>query len=197
VPILRLAGKASIRRRPVNSALGLAFTMPELESLFLALFTAAALAAAYYSPFAALRKLQRAASNDKSTDISALIDAPSIQRHLQDRLASRIATRQNEDGSPSVMAPHATGVASAWAPALLALSTTPQGMRRILLGLHPTPDSNEFPKEATVQVVASSNYESPNRFTVTVRNSSRETQTALTLSRRGIFGWKVSDIRLP
>ena len=100
--------------------------MFDVDSLILALLIATALVAVYLSPLVALKSLQKAADADDTATLETLLDAPSILSHIQQRLTTKIASRRNEDGSPSSMAAHAAGVAVAWAPALLTLSTTPK-----------------------------------------------------------------------
>jgi hypothetical protein len=171
--------------------------MPEVDSFILALVVTTALAVAYYSPFLTMKKLRRAAATNNSKALAEILDAPSIQIHLRERLTSLLATKKDENGRPSSLAAHAAGVAGAWAPAQLALSTTPEGMFRILQGLHPTPHLQESVEEVATPVIVSAKYESLNRFSVTTRNINRDTQTEITLSRRGLFSWKVIDIALP
>ncbi|MDC8785578.1 DUF2939 domain-containing protein [Roseateles koreensis] len=164
----------------------------------LSLFAAAGLLLlAACSPWWAVRQLREAADANDLARLSDQVDWPAMRSQLklsvQDRWAHRALT---ESGQPTRAASLGAEVAAALLGPMVDERVSPEGLSRMLQG-HALDVHQHAETEAA--------YESLNRFVMNIRHpadegnagAAAEDTIQLVLHRRGLFGWKLAELRLP
>jgi hypothetical protein len=155
------------------------------------------------SPFYAARQLQVAARNGDSGRLEELVDFPAVREHLKTQVSSRMLQAARDD-------PKLKDHPLATLGALLAPTLTDRIIDSVVTadGVAAIIRSGKLAKGAadgvaTVEfhpaVRTSFGYQDLNHFVVAIRhaNTQPDEKVSLTLTRRGLFSWQVTEINLP
>lgn len=150
-----------------------------------------AVAALYATPFVALHQMRAAARAHDAVALAAWIDFPAVRDSLKSGLRGSLiggpATPANVRGAE---------VAGALLGPLVDALITPESLGRVLQGQPPAQAA--LPVDtAAAQVETRMGYESPSRFVFAIkRQGSDDDPVELVLQRDGLWGWKLTALRL-
>jgi Protein of unknown function (DUF2939) len=153
----------------------------------------------YYTPYAAMNKLQKAARAGDSQALDEVVDFPSLRESVKQNVRSAVSNEVGRRAGPlgmlgGLLAGAVTG------PVVDAV-VTPQGIAALTEGHSPGSHRDavdSIAHERSKDVKIERGYESMDRFVVHFvgRNDGRE-KMALVLRRDGFTNWRLTSIRLP
>ncbi|WP_271007758.1 DUF2939 domain-containing protein [Paucibacter sp. B51] len=159
--------------------------------------------ALYASPYLALMQIREAARERDGAGLAAWVDFPSLRASVKQGVHERLLSSASDRTQPPSPA-RAMGAAVAGAllgPMVEAL-ITPASLARLLQGVPPAaaglPASAPAPEVAARRLETRMAYEHPNRFVFSIRPLGEDEEPVeLVLHRRGLFAWRVVELRLP
>lgn len=174
----------------------------------LGLILAGAFLAAYLaSPVFAVRSLINAARTGDEARLERLVDFPAVRDDLKAQLNAQLVRRVRAD--PELRDNPLSGLGLVLAPALLSgvvdAFVTPEAIAAMvqtaeapdLIGADGAP-LLEAPPERAKDIRIGYSYRGLNRFAGTLTDRARPHERIdLIMERRGVFGWKLTQVRLP
>ena len=171
-----------------------------------AILAAAFLIAWFASPIFAVRSLINAARTGDEARLERLVDFPAVRDDLKAQLNAELVRRARTD--PEFRDNPLSGLGLALAPSLLSgvvdAFVTPEAIAVLvrtaeppdLIGEDERPPSAEDADAGDIRI--GYGYRGLNRFAGTLTDRRRPHQRIdLIMERRGVFGWKLTQIRLP
>lgn len=172
---------------------------------WLALAAIVLLAIATYvasGPYRTMRAIGDAIQAQDATALSKQIDFPVLRSSLKAQLSDRLVRKVGADAQSSPLAAFGLSLADGMINGLVDTMVTPTGLGAIVQGRavwNHVDDALQRGGSAAAPARpfqdAETRYESPSRFTATVRNGTGG-RMIFVVSRQG-FRWRLSDIRLP
>lgn len=167
---------------------------------FLALVACAVAAWLYFTPYLAIRAVQRAAESGDTQRLNQLVDFPALRTSLKENVRSAVSNQVAGRAGSRIGA--LTGFAAgALASPVVDAALTPSGIAALTRGTAPGSrhkrDNDEDSKPLRTNLDIDRGYSGANRFEVRYRD--RDTgaeRLALILHRDGL-GWKLASVRLP
>ncbi len=174
------------------------------------LWLAAALLAALLAwtaagPYMTVDAIRDAVEARDTAALSRQVDFPALRSSLKAQVGDRIAREAGAQAQDNPFAAFGLAIANGLAGGLVDAMVTPAGLGAMMEGRRtwdratgrPSPGSDEAraqPRERPLHD-AKYRFESPSRFTATVRDDDGR-PVVFVMTRRGLR-WKLSDIRLP
>ncbi|CAN5216072.1 hypothetical protein BH11PSE10_BH11PSE10_14580 [soil metagenome] len=159
------------------------------------LFSAAGLAALglYLTPYLALHQLRAAARAHDDQAFAALVDFAALRDSLKTGLRAKFIG--DEPSPASVMGAE---VAGALLGPMVDSLITPESLGRVLQGQPPAQAALPgAPAPAPEKMETRMGYESPSRFVFSIKpDGSDDDPVELVLHRDGLWGWKLTALRL-
>ncbi|HEX5725176.1 MAG TPA: DUF2939 domain-containing protein [Longimicrobiaceae bacterium] len=160
----------------------------------------------YFSPYLALRKLQRAAEAGDTRAMNELVDFPALRESVKQEVRSAVAGGISSEGERNPAAALAGVFAGMLAAPMVDAFVTPTGIAALTRGERPDQarerdgeGEGEGPDRprALEEVDIHRGYEGWNTFVVgySDKESGKE-RVSLVLRRDGLAGWKLSGVRL-
>lgn len=155
-------------------------------------------------PFIAIHGIRGAVRDQDAARLSGYIDFPALRTSLKQQVDGYVARRAGPDMQSSLLGAIALRVAGGATGGIVDAMATPAGLAALMEGRNfwhrlEGRRSGEDPYAAAPPrdplEGARYRYESPSRFTATVRNADGD-PVVFVLSRQGL-AWKVTDVRLP
>jgi len=166
---------------------------------FLTLVICAVAAWLYFTPYLALRSVQRAAEAGDAQRLSELVDFPALRTSLKEGVNTSVSRQVGRRAGGLV------GALSGFAAGRLAnpvvdAAVTPAGIALLMQGAAPSGrrgDRDGAQRELPANLDIDRGYAGPNRFEIRYRDrDSGAERLALVLHRDGL-GWKLASVRLP
>lgn len=154
-------------------------------------------------PFLTIHAIRDALRNEDSRALSRQVDFPALRQSLRVQLADAMVREAGPELQSSLLGALGLRVAGSAAGTGVDMLVTPVGLSALMRGQRlwslaggaspmrtgPDPDGSDPLEDAHYR------YQSPSRFTATVRDD-RGRPIEFILTRQGLH-WKLSDIRLP
>ena len=141
-------------------------------------------------PYITVYQIKDSAENNNAAALSEYIDLPSVRQSVKEQLTASLAKVGVEDNAiikDNPFADLAELLGATMADSMVDAYVTPASIASLLAGKAPNGISFD----------TSYAYESLHKFTVSTTYGGVDTGRQLTLSRQGLFGWKITDIRIP
>jgi Protein of unknown function (DUF2939) len=157
------------------------------------------------SPFLAFNNLRDAAKTGNRDRLEQVVDFPAVRENLKSQIAAGLMKSMSAD--PEMLNNPFAAIGALLAPAItdrmVDSIVTPDGIA-LMLGQGKVSKPGEEPRTESASAKDSSNlettlsYRTRNRFRAELRRRDQpDTTLALTLERRGLFGWKLIRIDIP
>lgn len=168
----------------------------------------AAAAGAYFSPHIAVTSMRAAALAHDDTKLAGYIDFPAVKESFKGAINAKLAAESARPGNQNGMAMMGNAFATLVVNQMVDAMVTPETLIRMVNGDQPQLGKPAAPPATGAsspadgalgdQVDASMGYEDLGHFVVQVRKKgSTDAPTGLVFSRDGLFGWKLTSLRLP
>lgn len=154
----------------------------------------------YYTPYAAMNKLQKAAKAGDAQALNELVDFPALRESVKQNVRSAVSNEVGRRAGPLGML--GGMLAGAVTGPVVDAVVTPQGIAALTEGRSPGARHRDavdsIAHEQTKDVKIKRGYESMDRFVVRFvgREDGRE-KMALVLHRDGFTNWRLTSVRLP
>jgi hypothetical protein len=153
----------------------------------------------YFTPYLALRQLQKAAEAGDVETMNELVDFPALRESVKTGVSTAVAREIGDQGNP--LARVGGMIAGTLAAPLVNTFVSPEGIAALTRGRRPDRDGQSGDDGGRVEVEGidvERGYESVDRFVVRfVDEESGRERVSLVMRREGIAGWKLSGVRLP
>lgn len=164
---------------------------------------ALALAALFFSPYLALQQMRAAAARGDAEALSARVDFPALRASVKTGVQARLIGRGrlDEQGRPTRAGSMGAAVAGALLGPMVDALITPASLARLLQGVPPAtagmPASAQAPASPR-RLETRMSYEHLNRFVFSIRPLGEDEEPVeLVLHRRGLWAWRLVELRLP
>lgn len=154
-------------------------------------------------PYLTIHAIREAVRNEDSRALSRQVDFPALRASLRLQLADAIVREAGSDVQSNLLGAIGLRLAGSAAGTGVDMMVTPVGLSALMRGQRlwslaggaPLSRTDTDPTRATPLKDAHYRYQSPSRFTATVRDD-RDRPIEFVLTRQGLR-WRLSDIRLP
>ena len=156
-------------------------------------------------PFLTINSIREAVAEEDTAALARHVDFVSVRRSLRAQVEDTLARKAGIDAQNNPLGAFALGLANQAAGGIVDALATPAGIGAVLQGrglLHRLSGRGVDPDDGLAHVPpadplrdAKYRFESPSRFTATVRNADGD-PVVFVLTRDGLR-WKLTDIRLP
>jgi len=177
--------------------------MKKSHGVVLGFFVVALAAYTFASPYLALKDLRAAAQAGNAEGISDHVDFPAVRESLKNSVNAMVAKDIERKGDGKY-AKLGAAFASAFTGPLVEAYVTPQNIARMVQGQKVDPmfgkGQEAPPADAAGKPAFRERYETMGRFVVESvgrDKDGKETVTGFVFSRQGLFGWKLTSLRLP
>lgn len=161
----------------------------------------------YASPYFAVKAIANAAAEKDAVALAKYVDFPAVRESLKAGIRAQTADRLRRDAAENPLAIFGMVIAGGLADVVVDSMVTPESIGLLLKGDLPRSPANSSdspagtepatPDDGTRPVV-SQRYRSWDRFEIRSEDRRRPGRiTTLTLTRHGLFDWKLSAIGLP
>jgi len=156
-------------------------------------------------PFLTINAIREAVAEEDTAALAKHVDFVAVRRSLRAQVEDTLARRAGVDAQNNPLGAFALGLANQAAGGIVDALATPAGIGAVLQGrglLHRLSGGGVDPNDGLSHVPppdplrdASYRFESPSRFSATVRNADGD-PVVFVLTREG-FKWTLTDIQLP
>jgi len=156
-------------------------------------------------PFLTINAIREAVAREDTAELARHVDFVAVRRSLRAQVEDTLARKAGLDTQDNPLGAFALGLANQAAGGIVDVLATPAGIGAILQGrglLHRLSGGGVDPGDGLAHVPppdplkdASYRFESPSRFSATVRNADGD-PVVFVLTRDGLR-WTLTDIRLP
>ncbi|MDR0182266.1 DUF2939 domain-containing protein [Lysobacter arvi] len=156
-------------------------------------------------PFLAMNSIREAVAKEDTAELARHVDFVAVRRSLRAQVEDTLARKAGIDAQNNPLGAFALGLANQAVGGIVDALATPAGIGAVLQGrglLHRLTGGGIDPDDGLAHAPppdplrdASYRFESPSRFTATVRNADGD-PVVFVLTRDGLR-WTLTDIRLP
>lgn len=156
-------------------------------------------------PFLTINAIRQAVAMEDTAELARRVDFVAVRRSLRAQVEDTIARKAGIDAQANPLGAFALGLANQAAGGIVDVLATPAGIGAVLQGrglLHRLSGGGIDPNDSYAHAAppdplrdARYRFESPSRFTATVRNADGD-PVVFVLTRDGLR-WTLTDIRLP
>lgn len=155
-------------------------------------------------PFIAIHAIRGAVKEQNAAKVAQYVDFPALRASLKLQVDDYVVRRAGIDAQSSLLGSIALQLASGATDGIVDAMATPAGLAAVMQGRNfwhrlngrrSTGDAYTVAPPIDPLEGAKYGFESPSRFTATVRNADGD-PVVFVLTRSG-FAWKVTDIQLP
>lgn len=153
----------------------------------------------YFTPHLAVLGLKAAAEADDAARVAGYVDFPALKQDLKAGYNAKLAPGSAQGKKSNPLVALGGKMTAAVVDPMVEALVTPEGLVKVFKGDNPLPSRKaRRTKPSEPEPDISTSYESFNRFVVTIRKKgASDGQTGLVFNRYGLFGWKLSAVRLP
>lgn len=166
----------------------------------LVLLVCAVAAYVYFTPYLAIRAVQRAAESGDTRKLDQVVDFPALRTSLKDNVRSAVSHQVAGRAGSRIGA--LTGFAAgALASPVVDAALTPSGIAALTRGISPgsrrTRDRDEGDEPLRANLDIDRGYAGANRFEVRYRDRDTGAERLVLILHRDGLGWKLASVRLP